>query len=200
MADERTLARRYARAFLDVAKAEEPKKIEALEQELQALAVLWRASPELRNVIAHPTVARAQKQSSVAAALAGKVSPLTLRFVRLLIDRKRLSLILDVAQEFADVADEAQGVVRAKVSSFMPLPAAQREKLLAKIRAFSARPNVRLEEKVDASLLGGILVRVGDQVLDGSVAGKLRKLREHLTLREDERSRQAAANAADTLN
>ena len=199
MADERTLARRYARALLGTAEEQGGDAIEKVEADVLGLAEMWVTSTDLRNLMQHPSVPREKKKETFAKLLAGRVSDVTIRFVGLLVEKKRLFLIEDIAQEFSKAADEARGIARARVRTFMPLGDAQREKLRARLARFTNRKTIELEESVDPALLGGIVVRIGDQVLDGSVEGQLRKLRERLFLREDERSQQAAANAVEAL-
>jgi F-type H+-transporting ATPase subunit delta len=199
MAGERTLARRYARALLDVAREQGADAINEVEQDLYGLADLWESSPELRTVIGHPKLTRDRKRAAVTAALEGKVQPLTIRFVSVLVEKGRLDVIRDIALEFDAASDEAQNVAKAKVATYLPLAEAQRAKLEERLRAFTARARVVIEETVDPSLLGGIVVRIGDQVLDGSVAGRLRKMRERVVLRDEERAQQATAAAAQAL-
>ena len=197
MAGERTLAKRYARALLDVAR--EASKIDEVERDLFGLAEAWDATRDLRTVIAHPSVPMDRKKRSVRAVFQGKVADLTLRFLDLLIDKKRMGLLPKIAEAYDEASDELQGIAKARVRAFMPLSDAQRAKLTERLRAFTRRPNIQLAETVDPSLLGGLVVKIGDQVLDGSVAGRLRKLRGRLVLREDERAQQAAAAAAEIV-
>jgi F-type H+-transporting ATPase subunit delta len=197
MADERTLARRYARALLGV--AEQRGEIDRVEADLQGLGEAWHASADLRTLMAHPSVPADRKRAALAAVLAGRVSDVTLRFFDLLLSKKRLGLVRDIAEEYGAAADEARGIAKAHVTTYMALGDRHREKLVERLQAFTSRAKIVLEEEVDPTILGGIIVRIGDQVLDGSVRGKLRGLRERLTLREGERAQQAAAAAAEAL-
>jgi F-type H+-transporting ATPase subunit delta len=197
MADERTLARRYARALLGVAR--QANEVDRIEQDLRGFAETWLAAPELRTLMSHPSVPSDRRHAALAAVLTGRASDLTVRFFDLLLTKKRVGLVEDIAEEYGKAADEVRGVAKAHITTFMALSEKHRDKLVARLRAFTSRQNVVIEEVVDPAILGGIVVRIGDQVLDGSVRGKLRALREKLTLRESERAQQAAQNAIEAL-
>ncbi len=197
MADVRTLARRYARALLDVAR--ERNAVDQIEGDLQALVELRRRSPELRALFNHPSLGREQKQRVLREALSGKVHDATLGLLDVLVEKKRLFALEEIAHEFDRVSDKVQGIARVEARSFLPLTDAQKAKLTAKLQARRHKTRIVLDEKVDPSLLGGIVLRLDDLVIDGSVAGRLKRLKERLLLREEERAQQAARNAAEAL-
>jgi F-type H+-transporting ATPase subunit delta len=188
---ERTLAKRYASALLDV--TEERGEVDRVEQELHALADLWSRVSELRTLIRHPTIARDRKAAALAAALGGKLSETTLRFATVLLEKGRFELIADIAALYDDLSDEHQGIARIQVTTSKALDDAQRAALVAQLQKFTARPRIVLKEAVDPDILGGVIVRFGDQVIDGSIRARLRDLRERLVVRE--REREAAAQA-----
>jgi len=192
---QRTLAKRYARALLEVAR--ERKEVKRVHEEIDAVAALWRAVPELRTLVHDPARPRARKQEMLERALAGKVSALVQRFLAVLLDHGRFAAIEEVAHALRELSDEAQGIARARVTTFKPLAKAQKEALVARLVRLTDRPTVELEETVDPSVLGGLLVRIGDQVLDGSIRGRLRRLYDQLIMREAERAAAAAAMAAE---
>jgi F-type H+-transporting ATPase subunit delta len=195
MADERTLARRYARALLDVAI--EAKKVDETERDLHELAELWHASEDVRTLIAHPRWSRERKKELLAGLLAGKVQPLTIRFLERLIENGRLSIIAEIADEYDHISDELQEITKARVTTFLPLNDKQRKRLEEKLHRYTRRPNIELEERVDPAILGGIVVQVGSFLLDGSVAGRLRKLRERLVLPPEEVRQRANVDAGE---
>jgi F-type H+-transporting ATPase subunit delta len=187
MAAERTLAKRYARALLEVAL--ERKRVDEVEAELYAVADLYEQARDFRTVVLHPALPMARKRELLGKTLGGKVQDFVLRFLRLLLEKGRLRYIREIAAQYDDLSDELQGLVKARVRAFLPLKPEQRRALEEKLMRFAGRRRVILHEAVDRSLLGGIVVRIGDDVLDGSVAGRLRKMREHLLRREHEATR-----------
>ncbi len=98
---------------------------------------------------------------------------------RLLLDRGRMSLLPAVGQAYAELLDQAEGVVRARVVSAAPLDEAALARLKAALAAMAGR-EVRLEVSQDPKLVGGVVTRIGDRVLDGARAPQLRGLTESL--------------------
>jgi F-type H+-transporting ATPase subunit delta len=176
----RTLARRYARALIDVAGASGGAKAGlALRDELRAFATQLDGHPQLRKALAHPALAAEQKRRVVAAlAEAAKAGPLVKRLIALLSARDRLALLGDVAEAYADLANAAHGVVAAEVLSAVPLGDRQRKALEAALAGGAA--GVELRTQVEPALLGGLLVRVGGRTYDGSVREQLAALRRRL--------------------
>jgi F-type H+-transporting ATPase subunit delta len=177
---ERTLATRYARALLGLAA--EQKKVDEVEAELRAVAELYRESAEFRAAMEHPSLSRSRRVELVKRLLAGRVSELVLGILGVIVERGRLPLIGEIATIFDLLSDELQGIVKVRVTSFRALKDEHRQKLLERLSAWMKRRPV-LREEVDPSILGGIIVRIGDDVLDGSVRGRMRALKEKLTSR-----------------
>lgn len=194
---QRTLAKRYARALLQVAA--EKNEIGRVAEDLRGVADAYCAVPELRLLVASPARSRDAKKAALARLFSGKVADVVLRFLAVVLEKKRFSAIEEIASAYDDLADEAQGIARARVTTFAPLGEAQRKALTERLGRLTDRTTVVLAESVDAEILGGIVVRIGDQVLDGSIRGRLRKLRERLIIREEDRATAAAAMAGEVI-
>lgn len=178
----RALAQRYARALLDVASGEGGKAVLALRDELRGFVPQLDAHPQLRTALAHPVLAtEAKRRVVLALAERARVSPLVKRLVELLSTRDRLGLLADVAEAYAQLANAAQGVVAAEAVSAVPLAAAQKKTLEAALKGDAA--SVELVEHVDASLVGGLVVRAFGRTYDGSVRTRLNALRRRLAAR-----------------
>jgi F-type H+-transporting ATPase subunit delta len=190
---ERTLAKRYARALLEVAS--ERGVITPVEEELHAIAAVHRDVPELDLLLRDPARPLEAKRALLERAFQGKVSDLVLHFLTVVLEKGRFSAIEEIAKTYDDLSDEAQGVARVHVTTYSPLGEEQRAALTRKLQGLTARPNIVLQETVDPSILGGVIVRIGDQVVDGSVRGRLRSLRERLVVREDQVAAAAMAMA-----
>lgn len=174
---ERTLAIRYARALL--AAAEKDDTVEETEGTLLALKEAYLASPGFRQAMHQPRIPRARRKAILRSAFEGKSSRAFLEFLDLLVDKKRVDFIPEIADAFDRLADASRGVVRVQVDSWRPLDDARRAALTAKIVAVTQR-KVELLEKVDPRLKGGIRIKIGDGMIDGSVATRLKELRERL--------------------
>jgi F-type H+-transporting ATPase subunit delta len=172
---EKTLAKRYAAALLRTTDPE--GSTEEAEGLLLSLGQVYRADKAFRGLLAHPQVPRAAKKKLLRKAYEGRARDSFLRFLDLLVDKNRTDLIPELAEAFDRLADASKGVVRVKVVSWKPLDEGRREKLAGTLSRMTGR-KILLEAATDASLRGGMRVHLGDSVLDGSVAQRLKVLGE----------------------
>lgn len=171
---ERTLVRIYAEAIYEMARDRDA--VETIGGELEELERLFGESPEFSSLLLSPNVDREEKKRVMRKVLGGAISPLALYFLLTLIDKNREILIPYMAGEYREILDRALNRTDAEVTSAVPLE----EELLARIRDVLARAlekEVRLNMKVDPTILGGIVVRVEDRVLDASLLGRFERLR-----------------------
>ena len=171
-ASDRVLAGRYAAALFQVAavKSEEQK----IQADLgSAHKLLLDSLPQLR----HPRVPAASKKKLLHDALDGKVGATTLKFLDLLVDKKRFELMVMISAVYAKLAADKRGSAKAHVRTASPLSAETQQQLAAKLKKFTGK-EIELDVKEDPELIGGITVKIGDWVLDSSLRGQLRRLRE----------------------
>ena len=173
-----SIARRYARALLDLAA--EQNALEPVGQTLDAVARAFHGSTELRDLMVNPAVTPANRQA-VLAQILGKLGahPLAVNLLRLMVDRGRAIYIEATAREYAGMLDARLGRLHAKVTSAVPLDAAALEKIRAQLTAVTAR-KVTVEAHVDPALLGGVVAQVGSMTFDGSLSTQLQSLRRDL--------------------
>ena len=105
--------------------------------------------------------------------------PLTLNFIRLLVHRRRVNLLPDIAQAYIDILDVRSGVAIAHVTSAVTLNAEQEDRLRTRLAKYTGR-QIRIEANVDSGLKGGLVARIDDVVFDGSVETQLERLRAQL--------------------
>jgi len=173
----RTVVRRYAAALLETAWAQ--NAVELVESDLGLLAYTFQANPELKDALLNPLLPTSRKQEIVKRIFAGRISDLTISYTNLLIDKRREEAILRTEEEFVLLANERRGLVQALAVSAVPLSADETDALVGRLTALTGK-KVTLTTQVDPSLIGGVLVRVGDRVLDGTVKGHLDRLRNDL--------------------
>jgi F-type H+-transporting ATPase subunit delta len=172
------LAARYVTALYDIAVRE--GAVEAVERDLQALAALLSERPEVARMLANPLLGRDQLAKALDAAFAkAGLHALTLRFLTTLAHGKRLMALPAIAQQFVVRAQRERGELAAQVVSATPL---SKEALAAINSALSKKlgRKMQLAAAVDASLLGGVVLRMGSLQLDGSLAGTLERLGQKL--------------------
>jgi F-type H+-transporting ATPase subunit delta len=173
------VARRYARAVLDVAgEAGDPSTV---RQELQRAADLLRENAELRATLAHPTVGLERKKGIVQGVWSRGASVIFMRLLLLLVERGRLEILDALVSEYSRLWNERRGMASAEVVSAAALDASQQDAVAAGLRTALGR-DVEVGAAVDPRLLGGVLVRVGGVTYDGSVRSRLGTLRSRLLL------------------
>jgi F-type H+-transporting ATPase subunit delta len=175
----RTAANRYARALLEVA-LKETVDLAQVETELVAIVDLFTQNQTLQKVLLNPAVPAVRKRSAVAeiarqAALLDVVRKLLI----LLAERDRLIILPDLLAAFRDRLMEHLKVVRAEVTTTVVLPPERLEAIRRRLAEVTGR-TVNLTTRVDPTLIGGMVARVGGTVYDGSVTTQLRKMRAQL--------------------
>lgn len=172
-----TVARRYAQALIEQASAS--NSLESVDKDIAQIRDAMNGSAELVRFFESPVISREKKKAVVDSLFAERLSAVTLRTLHLLVDKRREGQVMDVVSAYQSLRDDAEGIAQVSVRSARALSdedqkaiAAQLEKRLGK--------RVRLDVSIDASLIGGIVVQVGDTVYDGSVANKLASLRERM--------------------
>ncbi|MFO7155022.1 MAG: ATP synthase F1 subunit delta [Pseudomonadota bacterium] len=174
-----SLARRYARALL----ASVGDDFERAHADLSAIVGSLRDAPEVMEFFADPTVSRKRKADAVEKLIeAGKPHPLVANFLRVLAARNRLGHLEDIARVFDELVDERLGRVKAEVVSAAPL-AADQEARIRETLVRATRREVELSTRVDPSILGGLVAKVGSKVFDGSLRTQLGALRDELLRR-----------------
>lgn len=173
---EKTLAKRYATALLEVNHRE--GTVEDTESTLLALKSVYEKDARFRSVLGSPKVSRAQKKDLLRKALAGASTSLQ-EFMGLLVEKRRTDLIPDIADMYDRLADATKGVVRVQVKSAFPLKPDQESKLRGELERLTGK-KIEIEASADRALRGGMLVMIGDSVVDGTLANRLKGLREQL--------------------
>lgn len=171
-----SLARRYSQALFEISSQ---TSLDSVDNELRGLTKLIEENADVKNVLLHPHISLSLKKSIMEKLLGEEFGELTRRFFYLLIDRKRENLLPLIQREFTRLADEARQVVEAKVASAIELSASQLENLKQSIKRMTGK-DVRIISEVRAELIGGVLVQVGDRVMDGTVAHALNRMRVEL--------------------
>src|SRR5688572_10670074 len=174
----RASAARYARALLDVViKEADPEKV---EQELLSVAALLHQNPELQKALTDPAVPVSGKRGIVGVLNSRlQLSPPLGKLMLMLADRDRLVLVPDLAAVYSERLMEHRQIVRAEITTAAPLAPDRIETLQKRLADLTGR-RVTMTTKVDPSLIGGAVARVGSTVYDGSIATQLEKFKERL--------------------
>jgi F-type H+-transporting ATPase subunit delta len=171
---------RYAKAFADeVAQFHLP--VDAVSAQLKDFLASWDGSAELREVFEDPSVPVVQKVA-VLDGMAGRLglAPQVRNLLAVLIQNDRIGSVHAVVDAYRAELQERMGVHQAEVTTARELSAADKEQLLTHV-AELARGRVEATFKLDAAILGGVVVRIGSTVYDGSILGRVERLKEELT-------------------
>jgi F-type H+-transporting ATPase subunit delta len=175
----KTAATRYARALLDVSISEKGD-LDKVEQELAAFVDLLAKHPTLEKVLLNPAIPTARKQAA-AAQLTTRLGtgPVPTKLIALLAGRDRLVLLPDLLAAYRERLLDHQQVVRAIVTTAIPLSADRAQAIERGLAQLTGR-SVTLATSVDPSIIGGVVARIGSTVYDGSVATQLQKMKQRL--------------------
>jgi F-type H+-transporting ATPase subunit delta len=173
---ENLAAKRYAIAAFEL--AQEHNDTDAWLNAVRQIAE-FMGDAEVKRVLENTRVGKEPKQRLIDAAL-GDLPALPLNLARLLVRKNRTELAVDIAEQFGQLLEQQRGVSRARATTAVPLGDAEREALSQRL-AQQTGGEVVLETAVDPELLGGVVVQIGDRLIDASTRSKLRALRDNLT-------------------
>jgi F-type H+-transporting ATPase subunit delta len=172
--ESKIVASRYARALFELAW--ENKLTDAVEKDLRQMVEALEASREFVSFIHNPLVNRASKAGAIDAIMVKlNANELTRRFMQLLAHNRRLDMLPQVVAVFFDMLAQQRGEIQAEVISASALSAAQLNTLRAALST-ALNSKVNLKASQQESLLGGVVIKVGDMMLDSSIAGKMNRL------------------------
>lgn len=171
------VARRYAAALMDA--AETPKQRAAIGDDLDRIDEVLRASRDLLLLLHSPVVSPAKKTVVLEAIFSERLSAITMTFLRLLVAKGREDHLAEIIGQFRELRDRREGTVPVEVVSAVDLTGAQERQLQRELESFTKK-QVRLSRRVDAAVGAGLLVRLGDTVLDGTLRRQLERLRERM--------------------
>lgn len=178
----------YASALLD--SAEQTGQQNELAEELGQLTDLLRAEPGLDRLLSTRSLSTAQKADCIERTFQGRVSDLLHRFLQVVNQKQRLDLLRGIARAYVQLMEQRHGIVEADVFAASRLPEDQ-ARAVAESLGKALHHKVVLHQYTDPRLIGGLKIRVGDQVYDGTVQTQLRKMQQKLLAsgREQARSR-----------
>lgn len=169
-------ARRYAQAVFEVAR--EKNELDRWATDLEKISTAVQ-KPEVLAVLENPKIHLEAKRDILQDAIAD-LTPLELNFISVLIQKSRLAVLPQIVAEYQRMLDAYNGIQRADVVTAVPLEEQDRETLKQKLSAMTGKKIV-LTTRVDPSILGGFVARIGDRLIDGSVVSNLLSLKRRLS-------------------
>ena len=171
------VARAYARSLLDLAT--EQNKADAIAKELEELLKIVESDARLENFFSNPAIGEMDRAKVLEKAFRGRIADLLLNTLQVMNRKNRLNLLRQVSEGYAELLQEQQGIIEVDLYVAERLTPDQMEEARKKVSAALGREAV-VHQYVDASLIGGLLIRVEDRLLDASVRAQLRAVRRQL--------------------
>jgi F-type H+-transporting ATPase subunit delta len=173
-------AERYARAFFDIARLVHQDM--ELEEELGALSEALKASPDTQKFLENPNVKVEVKRRLLEKIYQGRQHPVYeefLNFLTLLFEKNRFDLIHEITESFKRIADEAQGEGTAEIASAVALDQNTENRIVSRLEKIAGY-KINVKREVNPALIGGVVIKIKHKVLDGSVKGRLEKIKRQL--------------------
>ncbi|HXG36030.1 MAG TPA: ATP synthase F1 subunit delta [Dehalococcoidia bacterium] len=168
-------AKRYAEGVLELARSQD--KLEEWSELLQLISRIL-GDPQVASLMASARISTTNK-ISLAERLFEGLDPLALNLVRLLVSKGRGALAPEIAEAYQEMVDEERGIAHATVTTAVPL-SAEEEQMVARRLAEISGKQVVLQTRVDENIIGGLVARVGDRLIDGSTKSRLQSLKRKL--------------------
>lgn len=172
-------ARRYAGALFGL--AQDRNELQQVATSLNAVAQVTSASAELMTVLHHPRITQARKKEILAHVFGGQVNTDVEHLLLMMVEKDRATIIPNVAAQFNRLMDNHLRETDAEATSAIPMTPEQESALLERLQAVTGM-SVRLKTRVDANILGGLIIRIGDKLIDASVATQLQSMKDCLRL------------------
>ena len=167
----------YARALFEMAQAE--SVVNRVEEELHRLSEILKANPELLQFLKDPNIKPEGKRLALSELFQNRVHSLVLTTLTTLSDQDRGGRVLQIIAEFNAIADAARQKVTGEVTTAVAIDGATLDRLVADLNRVTGK-SVRLFQKVDPAILGGAIIKVGEQIIDGSLRRKLDQIQAKL--------------------
>lgn len=171
------LAIKYAQAIYELAA--EKDMLNVVEQELRLVESTIASYHDLSTLMYHPQVLAKAKQETIRKVFEQDLTDFVLKFLLLLVDKRRETVLPDIIREYIKMANEARNILEAEVITAMPLLESQENALVNKLGAVTGK-KVLITKSIDTSIIGGMIVKIGDKLIDGSIVRQLATLKNAL--------------------
>ncbi|BAZ30633.1 ATP synthase F1 subuint delta [Cylindrospermum sp. NIES-4074] len=168
------VAQSYAQALLSIAQSK--NLTEEIGGDARTLVSLLSVNKDLQNFFSNPFIQSDNKKALIRQILGESGSSYLRNFLLLLVDKRRISFLEPILQQYLVLLRQLNQTVLAEVTSAVPLTEAQQQTIQAKVITLTKARLVELETKIDSDLIGGVIIKVGSQVIDASLRGQLRRL------------------------
>ncbi|MBQ7757352.1 MAG: F0F1 ATP synthase subunit delta [Oscillospiraceae bacterium] len=167
----------YADALFELAV--EDNTLDTVAEEMEAVAGIMSENSDFLKLLSAPTVSDKDKKSMLSKAFEGRISDTVFNFINVLCDNGRIKYLIAISQQFKDMYNDKNGILEVIVTTTMPLSDNLREKLVLKLEKISSK-KIQLVEKIDTSIMGGIVLNYNNTQIDASVKKRLDTMRQQI--------------------
>ncbi|MGE5328592.1 MAG: ATP synthase F1 subunit delta [Deltaproteobacteria bacterium] len=166
--------KRYAEALIRIGV--EHKLIDTFQADMEAVENTIKDNPELRKFLNNPSLKDNSKKEAIEKIFGNDIHKDSVNFLKILIDKGRMKNFSGIIEQYKLLADEIKKCLNLKIISTEPLSESQINKLGEKLRLQYGSENVKADNVIDPSIFGGVIVKIGDKMIDGSIKGKLDRM------------------------
>ena len=167
----------YADALFELAVEE--NTLDTVAEEMETVAGIMNENSDFLKLLSAPTVSDKDKKSMLSKAFEGRISDTVFNFINVLCDNGRIKYLIAISQQFKDMYNDKNGILEVIVTTTMPLSDNLREKLVLKLEKISSK-KIQLVEKIDTSIMGGIVLNYNNTQIDASVKKRLDTMRQQI--------------------
>lgn len=164
----------YAEALMSIAQSND--LVDRFGEDTNSLLELLNNSDELQEFLTSPVVSADAKKTVLRQIGGEQLHPYLMNFLMVLVDRRRIVFLEGILNQFQERLRQLRQTVLAQVTSAVELTDAQRQAVTEKVKAMTNAQSVELDAKIDPDLIGGVIIKVGSQVIDASLRGQLRRI------------------------
>ena len=172
---ETRVALRYAKSLISL--ADERNVLEQVKEDMQTVLSVCEENSDFTNMLKSPIVKADKKATILNEIFAKEVCELSLSFINIVIEKKREAILEAIAENFMNLYNESKNIVKASVVTAIAITEDIRTQVLAQLKLVAGDADVQIEERVDESIIGGFILRIGDREFNASIANKLQQLK-----------------------
>jgi len=172
------VAKTYSEALFEVALEEE--KVDLFLEEFEFIANTLNMYPDFFTLLKSPQIHVSEKKEIITEVFEDKLSLEMMNFLKIILDKNRSYYLPQIKDEYQKLVNNHKGIIEAIAITAIPLNDDDKLKLKEKLEGITGK-NIKISNKIDSSLLGGVLVRIGDKVIDGTIKGRLDELKDSLS-------------------
>lgn len=172
-----TIANRYAQGLFNLAK--EKSLVEDILKDCEGILTIYKGNESLQAFLENPKVTKAQKQEIFEKGIKESINQFTYDFIMLLIDKGRIAQLKNSLNQFITLSNIAKGLLDVQVTSASELSPEQKESLKSQLEKATGK-TIEIENIIDPLIIGGLIIKIGNNVIDGSLRNQINKIRESL--------------------